>query len=201
MTNFESLIDNYYKIDNDETVQFADGRELVIAGKGHITLRITGNESITVPAFHIPKLGSSLLSVNDLTSQGYQVIFHKGLASIMKPDGETLTTVHRAHDRVFNLKILTSPSPCLAVRPKSFTIMELHKRMGHIRFYILRQMIRNGYFKGLSIDTKYEDECRTCRMCKATSVPHATVAEQKANSVGEFVIVDLFDLKENKHST
>ncbi|KIJ05997.1 hypothetical protein PAXINDRAFT_92645, partial [Paxillus involutus ATCC 200175] len=75
------------------------------------------------------------------------------------------------------------------------TVMELHRRMGHIAPSAARRFAEKGLVSGLKVNTSSDELtfCESCVYAKATRKPIAKVREgERAKEVGGLVFSDLW---------
>lgn len=195
MSSHQNILRNFRHLKISKTVSVADGRELAVTGEGTIILQLSGKCTIEIPVLYIPGLDTQLIAVNSLTDLGFSVTFRNAVCDIHDSTGHAVAHLQRSPDLTFTLKSNSVQSyPCAAVRSQRVSIHELHQRMGHTSYHLLRKMIADNYFSDLQIADDGTSTCLACSTCKSAAVPHDRFASRTPRAVGDIVSVDLLDI-------
>jgi hypothetical protein len=129
------------------------------------------NTKLLRDVLHAPAVTYTLVSLGILDEEGYNIRIGGGCLSILSPSGEQVGQVKRTPRRLY--KVTHSPESANAVEPLS--IMELHRRLGHIAVASTRKLVSNGAIVGVSLDPNSEEmTCDTCIFARATRLPIAS---------------------------
>src|SRR5258707_13130750 len=120
----------------------------------------------TPPAFHVPVLANSLLSIKTLNHQGYSASFLPKVCSIYNPEG-TIIAKSEQGGNLYSLHILHDPVPMASTAhiPAQMTLNLLHKHLGHPSASTLRRMIWKGLVEGAviqNIESLSDPVCDAC---------------------------------------
>ena len=133
-------------------VIIADGTTLPIASCG--TLH-TAHFHIPDVA-HIPKLSMNLISISQLASHGYLIIFYELLCYVQDHHTRTLIGAGCCLNRGYVLDHLRLPLPAFSVTfpvcLPSIGFMQWHHRLGHPSRSWLSYLIRQGVLGRVSVD-------------------------------------------------
>jgi len=158
MTNaLSSLID---KIRCEEIIQFADGGTVTATYKGTYVGYINNNEITLRNVLYIPKFKRSLLSIDNLSEEGYKTIFYnfnnKNLVTIYNKEGKRIFTTKSNKSKIYkvwtfknkieynrdnNKKTITCDNIIKAFNTEN---MELwHRRLGHFYIDNIKEKLNN----------------------------------------------------------
>lgn len=152
--------------ENDTTKIYTAADEYMYSqGVGEINMDVKLNKNklsnITLKnTLYVKELRNNLISVPQVTKNGYLVIFYEDSALIKKKDG---TVVVRA-EKKNNLCIVSEKKDsAFQTYEDQKEMKKWDKRYGHLNFYDLRKLHSYNMVKGLKFDVKNENnECVTC---------------------------------------
>jgi len=141
----------------------------------------------------------TLVSVACLDKAGCSLTIEDGECKIRSP--RPYRTVLGSVPRVNNLYRLDSSVIQAPKLPKHYanmasgpiSIIELHRRMGHVNFQTLGEMVRKGAVEGVEIDSSPTPTfCEACVRGKAHRKAFSKVSESTYSKYGEKVVTDLW---------
>ncbi|PIL29342.1 hypothetical protein GSI_09393 [Ganoderma sinense ZZ0214-1] len=144
---------------------------------------------------YAPELRYNLVSVGRIDDAGFTTTFASGECVITDHNGATVGHIPKSHGLyIVEREHTEGGSAQAAVADEQLTIMELHRRLGHIAPRAIRELIAKGYITGVKIIPS--DESLTCEACvhaKATRRPVPKEREgERSTSLGEEVHSDIW---------
>jgi hypothetical protein len=139
---------------------------------------------------HVPAVTYTLVSLGILDEEGYKIQIGGGHLSIRSPSGEEVGQVERTPCRLY--KVTHPPESANAVEPLS--VMELHRRLGHITVASTRKLVDSGAIVGVSLDPNLEETtCNACIFARATWLPiMSTRITPPAQNFGDEIHTDVW---------
>lgn len=106
-----------------------DGKEIFVMGEETVAISsVDGNLKLLHNVQYVPRLAHNLVSVGQLLSQGYDVMFGSGSCSIVERNsGEAGVNVKRMNNNMFPLKLTDTWVANMAVGKVSEAMMS-HRR-------------------------------------------------------------------------
>nr|GEX31756.1 integrase, catalytic region, zinc finger, CCHC-type, peptidase aspartic, catalytic [Tanacetum cinerariifolium] len=163
------------------TVRFGNNDFVVITGYGDVVIR-----SMTIKkVYYIEGLGHNLFSVGKFCDKGLEVVFRKSTCFVRNKDGVDLLT----GDRSSNLytialnEVASNSLACLLAKASSSQSWLWHKRLSHLNFATINNLVKNNLVQGLP-KMKFEKDhlCSTCEQKKIHRKHHkskTTIASNK----------------------
>ena len=168
---------------NGSSVTVANGSKCEIKGVGQASINSGENPIILTDARFTPRLDTNLLSVSQLTNDGYSVYFEKEKASILTDSsivsGEKILEVPRVNNLyLHNEPINTALSTCLSE--------DWHSRWGHpgIQKTTLLQKLYP------QLELKHPSQCEICILAKQKQLPYHSTGKNAESSL-ELIHADL----------
>ena len=120
-----------------------------------------------------PAVGYTLVSIGRLDQLGYSVTFADRTCTIRSPDDDVIGRMPKSQAGLYCV-IHTGENDSVNV-VETITVMELHRRMGHISLNVARRLTENGLMSGLKFDLSKDKPtfCEACVYAKATRKPVA----------------------------
>ena len=131
-------------------------------------------------ALHTPAVGCTLVSVAALDEEGYHAHIGAGHLELTSPQGERIRRIPRTQGRLY--KVVHVQDSANAVEPVS--VIELHRRLGHIAPSTARKLVDSGVITGIELDpNSQETDCDTCIYARATHqpIPKVRISPPAAN--------------------
>ncbi|CAH9081524.1 unnamed protein product [Cuscuta europaea] len=173
------------------TVRLGDGKHLTVEGLGTISLQTEqGKTKLLHNVQYVPELTHNLLSVGQLLSGGYSVIFEMNMCVIKdKKSGETLIRILMGKNKVFPLDLTGSGSQALVVRGEENAKL-WHLRYGHLNLHSLKLLSTKEFVHGLPSIGSLEF-CEGCVYGKQAHLPFPKDRARRAGECLQLVHADL----------
>ena len=149
----------------------ADARSFSAIGKGSLYLELpNGNDTSKVllrEVLYAPCMGVTLVSISQVTDAGSSVLFHGDNCRIFDSSKAILGEIPKRNGlyQIFMPRPQTSGYAGKAVEVLS--IDELHRRMGHVGYDAVRQLMRKGLVRGVELDEESKPSfCASCEWGK-----------------------------------
>jgi hypothetical protein len=141
-------------------------------GTGTLTIRVpnegTESELALRNTLHVPSIAYTLVSLRALDEEGYHAHIGDGRLKIVSPEGEQLGQIPCTMHHLY--KVTHAPESTHTV--ELISIMELHRRMGHIAVASARKLVESGAITGIELDpNSQEHDCDACIFARATCLP------------------------------
>ena len=172
----------------------ANGQQFPAVGTGSMTVSAPnsdGQSDLTLEnVLHAPSVGYTLVSLGALDALGYRATIGGGHLKILSREGEHLAFIARTARGLYC--VLHEGESGYAVEVVS--VMELHRRMGHIAPASARKLVLDGLVTGIALDpASQEEHCEACIYSRATRqpVPKLRVSAQ-AKQFGDEIHTDVW---------
>jgi len=128
----------------------------------------TESEPALRDALHAPAVAYTPMSLGALDQEGYHANIGSGRLDIVSPKGERVGQIPRTPRRLYKVK----HAPESANAAELLSVMELHRRLGHIVVASARKLVESGGVTGIDLDPSSEErDCDTCIFARATRLP------------------------------
>ncbi|CAI5768508.1 Retrovirus-related Pol polyprotein from transposon TNT 1-94 [Podarcis lilfordi] len=206
LVNSRELLRNCKTVKTARSVILADGSKRPLTESGSLFCSFLGCE---VPAYFVPELAHSLLSVSALMAIGIDVLFSNNLCSFYR-DGKKIYSVERK-DRLFLVEmpiengaggkmglvengacgesIDDAQVQCANVPPHHDCIHLWHRKFGHAGWSLVRKAAMNTIGCRFKACDKYLD-CQACKQSKVTTCTYPR-SERRTSKPFELVHADL----------
>jgi hypothetical protein len=150
----------------------------------------TESELTLYGALHAPAVSYTLVSIAALDQEGYHAHIGAGHFVLVSPQGVRIGRIPRTQGRLY--KVVHKLDLANVVEPVS--IMEMHRRMGHIAVSSARELVESGTVVGVKLDpNSQETECDACIFVRATRLPIPKVRiSPPAQNFGDEVHTDVW---------
>ena len=158
------------------------------AKRGH---RRTESELALRNALHAPSVAYTLVSLGTLDEEGYHTHIGGGHLELVSPEGERVGQIPRTMRRLYKIAHTALESANAA---ELVSVMELHRRMGHIAVASARKLIESGAVTGVELDpNSQEHDCNACIFARATRLPVPKLRiSPPAQSFGDEIHTDVW---------
>ena len=168
-----------------------------------VTTRV-GNMIVKVPnGYNVSKLhltevlfslevGYTLMSIGCLDELGLLTTFAEGFCTIKGSDGETIGRIPHTSKGLYRVVHEHETANAAA---ETVTVMELHRRYGHIALSVAHCLVENGLVSGLKFDDMKDRGtfCESCVYVKAMCKPIAKIHEgERSKEVGTLAWSDIW---------
>jgi len=177
-------------------------KHLTAANQGSFTADGFGDVIISVPngdriskirlqsVLYTPAVGFSLVSISRIDDAGFSVTFGNQYCTIHNKVGDVIGSIAKSKNlyqviRQPNAQLGSSNVAKIVDEPTKLSIMELHRRMGHIAPSAAKNLIINGHVAGVTlIDSMESLQCEAC--IKAKSARKAIAKVRHGDQATEF---------------
>ena len=182
--SFDQLIDPR-PIERPTAVVLGDGRELAVTHRGDALVR--PNVRLT-NVLYVPGLQENLFSVTTAASRpGVKVVMEDGACRVTRDGKEAI--IARNHGGIFRIAAATAHTKPTAA---DASVMNLHRRCGHVNFRTIGLMSKMGILPQVEIDEATTGtQCETCLKGKMTRTAIPTKATEKVTQLGDIIHSDL----------
>ena len=139
---------------------------------------------------HAPAVGYTLVSLGALDKRGYRTSIGGGTLELYTPGGDRIARIPQTGRGLYR----TEHHGDSANAVETISIMELHRRMGHIAPASARALVEKGLVTGIRLDPdSREVDCEACLFARATRkpIPKVRIGPQ-AQSFGDEVHSDVW---------
>jgi hypothetical protein len=173
MTGDKKWFSNLTPLSHKKYVTFEDDKKGTVLDTG--VIKVNNNFTLKDVAL-VDKLGYNLLSVSQLVDADLGVLFHKSDSKVLDSRGDLVCGISRI-GKVFqaDFSFAQSSIKCL-ISWSSSELWKWHRRLGHLSFDLLCQLIGLGLLRGLPL-LKFESNliCAPCHHGKMISTSHSLV--------------------------
>jgi hypothetical protein len=172
----------------------ANQQRFPAVGRGTLVVRVpnegTESELTLHGALHASAVSYTLVSIAALDQEGYHAHIGAGHFVLVSPQGVRIGRIPRTQGRLY--KVVHKPDSANVIEPVS--IMEMHRRMGHIAVSSARELVESGAAVGVKLDpNSQETECDACIFARATRLPIPKVRiSPPAQNFGDEVHTDVW---------
>jgi transposase InsO family protein len=183
----------YRALDPPMYLKAANGQQFPAVGTGDMVISAPNGDQesdLTLEqVLHAPSVGYTLVSLGTLDSLGYHIAIGGGHLEISSRDGNRIARIARTPRGLYRVSHEGESGYAVEV----VSVMELHRRMGHIAPASARKLITNGLVTGIALDpNSREEHCEACIYARATRepVPKLRVSKQ-ASQFGDEIHTDV----------
>jgi Reverse transcriptase (RNA-dependent DNA polymerase)/gag-polypeptide of LTR copia-type/Integrase core domain/GAG-pre-integrase domain/Domain of unknown function (DUF4219)/Zinc knuckle len=171
-------------------VKLGDSKAIHVEGKGIVSVMTASGMRHLRNVYFIPKLSQNLLSIGQLTENGYAVAFNGKTCTIRDESSDQLiATVEMAPNKLFPLEMITVKDHALIT--KEVKVSDLwHQRYGHLNGTSLKLLNQKGLVHGLpEIDDL--EFCEGCVYGKQSRKSFPKHQGRKTEEILEVIHTDL----------
>ena len=184
----------YQQLDLPLFLNTVNSQQFPAVGTGSMVVSTpngAGQSDITLEnVLHAPSVGYMLVSLGALDGLGYHIAIGHRHLNILSRAGECLARIVRTECSLYHVSHEGEGGYAVEV----VSVMELHRRMGHIAPSSARKLVEDSLVTGLALDLNlWEEHCEVCIFMRAThqSVPKLQVSEQ-AHQFGDEIHTDVW---------
>jgi len=137
----------------------------------------------------------TLISIGCLTRAGLSVNFVGNICKIGYPDGRVVGTVPYTAG-LYRLVAAIAGEPTTEqanVAVTRMSLYEAHRKLGHVSYPSVKNMIRTGMVTGIELDPTLKEEfCEACAKAKSATQPYPKESSTGAEEYGKRVHWDLW---------
>jgi hypothetical protein len=210
---------DYQQFESPRYIKLGDGYKLEAKGIGSLILFVKTNDHACRIALrnclYVPNLRCTLLSIPQVASRGYTVVFDKTRMQIVNPSGEVVamgelcgklykikcdvkTSVCKAeHDTVLCSRHVTESSDtncCVAENCYTAVTADVwHQRMAHVNHGALARIMSNNCVRDMNVSGPKTSLsfCDACAEGKSHVLPFPAQAESRAKHPLDLLHIDL----------
>ena len=184
----------YKPLDPPVYLNAANGQRFPAIGTGKMVVSAPNegeqSELTLENVLHAPLVGFTLVSLGALDTIGYRIAIGGGNLEIKSREGKRLALIARTSRGLYRVSHEGEGGYAVEV----VSVMELHRRMGHIAPATARKLVVDGLVTGIALDpNSLEEHCEACIYARATRqpVPKVRVSEQ-AKQFGDEIHTDIW---------
>ncbi|KAJ0532731.1 putative RNA-directed DNA polymerase [Helianthus annuus] len=185
--------ESFAELDSSITgqVRFGDGSKVQIEGKGPLVFESRTGEHILIPdVYYIPALTSNILSLGQLTEEGYGVHMRGNTLKLYDEHEKLIMKINRSVNRLYRISLKVTKPICLGAHMDEEAWL-WHTRMGHVNFNVLEYMARKDIVIGMPCINNPKQMCEGCMVAKQTRKPVPKESQWRATKPLELVHADL----------
>ena len=140
-------------------------------------------------ALYAPSVAYTLVSLGTLDAEGYHMHIGDGMLEIFDPNGDLVGQVPRTSRGLYRI---VHEEEANAV--ELLSVMELHRRLGHIAASTARKLVESGAVTGIKLDPESkESPCSACLYAHVTRQPIPSVrVSPPAEKFGDEIHTDVW---------
>ena len=144
-------------------------------GSGSMTIQVPNGDAETEVllwgVLYAPSVAYTLVSLGTLDAEGYHMSVGDGKLEIVDPYGHRIGQIARTSRGLYRVTHAEEANAA-----ELLSVMELHRRMGHIAASSARKLVESGAVKGIKLDPESkESHCDACLFARATRLPIPSV--------------------------
>jgi hypothetical protein len=174
MSAYRHLFTNFRTID-PKPIRAADRHVFNAIGKGNIQIAIPNDGVMTTvtleDVLYCPRIGLTLISISKMTDAGFAVVF-RGSECRIFDSSKALIGKIPASNGLYRVSSGSDVAYASFAKPQLSTILDLHRRLGHISPATIKGMLASRACDGLQLDVSSEmTSCASCEYAKTTRKP------------------------------
>jgi transposase InsO family protein len=173
----------YHSLDPPLFLNAANSQQFPAVGTGSMVVSAPnggGQSKLTLEnVLHTPSVSYTLVSLGALDGLGYHIAIGGGHLEIQSHAGKRLACITRTARGLYRVSHEREGGYAVEV----VSVMELHRRMGHIAPASARKLMEGGLVTGITLDpNSREENCKACIFACATRqpVPKFRISNQAA---------------------
>ena len=193
---YRDMFENFTDIP-PKSFNAANKQKFSAIGQGEMVIEVPNGVDASklrlTEVLYSPEVGYTLVSIGRLDECGYSATFEGGKCTIRDVGGETIGKFPKSGKGLY--KVVHDDGESTFAVTEKLTVMELHRRMGHISPGIAKKLVENGLVTGVRIDDSSDGVifCESCVYAKATRKPVAKEREgERATEFGGEIHSDLW---------
>ena len=184
---------------SNSPITTADGRTFDARGTGDVCIELpNGNQHtrfVLKDAIYAPQMAFTLISIGCLTKGGYSITFAGNTCKIINPQSRVVGIVPYSAG-LYRLVAALAGEPMTehaSVATTRMTLYEAHRKLGHVSYTSVRNMVRTGMVTGIELDLSSKEEfCEACAKAKSDTQPYPKESTTRAENYGQRVHWDLW---------
>jgi len=149
----------------ESKIYTASDQWLKTNGVGEIEINIKLNNKTTnrvklTNTIYVPGLKNNLISIPQITKNGFKVIFYKNLAVVKRNDGTTAMVAQKRNE-LYVVDVVEDGTLQTSTNPENSN--RWHQRFEHLNYMDLKNLQANNMIKGLNLNMKNINvDCEIC---------------------------------------
>ena len=149
---YQSNFSTYIKLDLSDFLNAANQQHFPAIGTGTLVICApNGNAQSSIilhDVLHAPAVGYTLVSLGALDRKGYRTSLGSSQLDLFAPEDKRIARIPQTQRSLY--RVTHTRESVHAVEPIS--VMELHRRMGHIAPSSARTLVDNSLVQGIKLD-------------------------------------------------
>lgn len=194
MTGDKEKLQNVSEYNGSRVVVTANNSKLPIAhiGKTIVPPNYNDTELLLQNVYHVPGMEKNLLSIAQLTSSGYYVLFGPKDVKVYKDQVEIMEKPIMKGQRSKSVYVMSAETAYIDKTRKNETADLWHMRLSHVSYSKLDMMMKKSMVRGLpQLEVRTETVCAGCQYGKAHQLPYEE-SKFKATEALQLVHSDVF---------
>jgi transposase InsO family protein len=193
LSPFKSDFKTYSPLTPPVLLNAANQQRFQAIGSGSMAIQIpngdTEYEVLLRGVLYAPSVAYTLVSLGTLDAEGYHMTVGDGMLAIFDPYGHRVGQIERTSRGLYRV---THEEEANAA--ELLSVMELHRRMGHIAPSTARKLVVSGAVIGVELDpASKETHCDACLYARATRQPIPSVRiRPPAENFGDEIHTDVW---------
>ena len=165
---------NYTEI-SPKSFRAANKQNFRAVGMGEMTIDVPDGADFSQlhlkEVLYSPDVGYTLISIGNLDEEGFSAEFAGGKCVLTGPNGDHVGMIPKTSKGLYRVE---HESEAANTAEEKLTLMQFHRRMGHISVDTARKLVMKGFVTGVCLDENRNDEnffCESCVYAKATRKP------------------------------
>ncbi|KAJ0500497.1 putative RNA-directed DNA polymerase [Helianthus annuus] len=172
-------------------VRFGDGSKVEIKGRGTILFNCKNGDQFILPnVYYIPALHSNVISLGQMTEDGYNVGMRQNYLRMYDAKGRLVMKVERSANRLYKILLTPGKPICLAMNLDQEEWV-WHARMGHANFGVLQSMARKEMVDGMPYIDHPSKVCEGCLIGKQVRQSFPAESTWRAKEPLQLIHADL----------
>ena len=174
---YHERFENLVNIPN-KSFTAANRQKFIATGVGDMIVKVPNGYDVSrlclTEVLFSPEVGYTLVSIGRLDELGLSTTFAEGFCTIRGSEGETIGRIPRTSKGLYHV---VHEHETANAADETVTVMELHRRYGHIAPSVARRLVENGLVGGLKFDESKDGGtfCESCVYAKAMRKPIAKI--------------------------
>jgi hypothetical protein len=153
----------------------------------------TASKMRLTEVLYSPEIGYTLVSIGRIDDAGYSSTFGDGQCRILDHEGKVVGVIPKTNH--LYCAVHESAAELANIASEKLTVMELHRRMGHIAPSVAKRLVEKGFVTGIALDLSSGEPtfCESCVHAKSKRKPVPQSREgERATEYGGEVHSDLW---------
>ncbi|GBE80058.1 hypothetical protein SCP_0212610 [Sparassis crispa] len=189
LSNFHTTMPHWIHAANSEIFYSHGIGDLLM----HLPAENSGKHIRLKSVLHAPAMHATLISLGLIEAAGFSWLGHEGELTIINRQNDVIVSVPH-NDNLYQI-FYDSSLASLATAPVQLSLFKIHKRLGHINYGYIKDMLQQNHLTGIALDPHNSKtvKCKTCLIAKAHCAPIASVRRSPlTEKFGEHLHMDIW---------